>query len=247
MINVVHCKRESNNIYIGRPSPLGNPFPLKKGEERGSTIQKYKDYFYEQIENNNIKFIAELNRLLKIAKQGQLNLGCWCDPNPCHGDVIKEFLEQQLIHKTIPDYKVLECSSKGDKRFSAFYAKIDVYGDYDSIENHYQLSKRFGNEAPSSWKDAKGKTPTHFHLKGFDVDINLLSQFYKVMWVKYLDEHQELVEYASQFDDFNDMFKGKSTNCQADVVKQYVKEGRKSIFDECIEFIEIMKDIKKSL
>lgn len=41
--------------------------------------------------------------------------------------------------------KVLECSSKGDKRLSAFYAKINLFGNYNSIENHYQLSKRIGN------------------------------------------------------------------------------------------------------
>ena len=37
---------------------------------------------------------------------------------------------------------ILECSSKGDKRFSALYAKVKVFGVYDSIENHYQNCKR---------------------------------------------------------------------------------------------------------
>lgn len=44
--------------------------------------------------------------------------------------------------------KILECSSKGDKRFSAFYAKIKVFGIYDSIENHYQNCKRDSNGRP---------------------------------------------------------------------------------------------------
>ena len=30
----------------------------------------------------------------------------------------------------------LECSSKGDKRFSALYAKIVFNGKYKNIENH---------------------------------------------------------------------------------------------------------------
>ena len=36
----------------------------------------------------------------------------------------------------------LECSSKGDKRFSAFYAFVEFDGKYDSIEHHYQNCKR---------------------------------------------------------------------------------------------------------
>ena len=60
----------------------------------------------------------------------------------------------------------LECSSKGDKRLSAFYSKVNVFGKVDSIENHYQLCKRFNNFVPSSWRDSKGKVPTHFVVKG---------------------------------------------------------------------------------
>ena len=37
----------------------------------------------------------------------------------------------------------LECSSKGDKRYSSMYAKVTVFDNYDTIENHYQLSKVF--------------------------------------------------------------------------------------------------------
>jgi len=38
--------------------------------------------------------------------------------------------------------RVLECSSRGDKRFSALYAKVLAFGVRDTIENHYQKSKR---------------------------------------------------------------------------------------------------------
>ena len=34
--------------------------------------------------------------------------------------------------------KILECSSKGDKRFSAFYAKLNVFG---KIERKYKRVK----------------------------------------------------------------------------------------------------------
>lgn len=138
--------------------------------------------------------------------------------------------------------KILECSSKGDKRFSAFYARVTAFGVFDSIENHYQLSKRFGDFVPSSWRDAKGKNPTHIELSGKQHDLEMLSQWYKLLWVRYLDNNTHLVEYASQYDEFNDIFKGKSINCQADVVRQYVKEGRESVLKDCAK---LMNELSK--
>jgi hypothetical protein len=142
---------------------------------------------------------------------------------------------------------VLECSSKGDRRFSAFYAKVAVHGEIASIEEHYQLCKRFGNEVPDSVRSAKGRKPTHFALGGKRYHVKYLSAWYKLLWVKYLDEHPDLVAYASGFGDFSDMFKGRSVNCQADVIHQYVKEGRKSILAELNvkEFVELMRKTEK--
>lgn len=138
--------------------------------------------------------------------------------------------------------EILECSSKGDKRFSAFYAKVSAFGKYDSIENHYQLCKRFGDEAPKTWKDAKGKQPTHIELNGVKYDVQYLSMWYDLLWLKYLDAHPDLVEHASQFDDFNDIFKGKnSVNCQADSIRKYVKEGRGSILHDCSPLIMLLR------
>lgn len=138
---------------------------------------------------------------------------------------------------------VLECSSKGDKRFSAFFAKIQLNGRFDSIENHYQLSKRFGyEEAPRTWKDAKGRKPTHFMINGFTYPRELLGQWYSILWAIYLDKNPHLVEYASRFDKFNDQFRGKSINCQADVIELYVKKGREELLSNCKELLLMIKD-----
>lgn len=139
--------------------------------------------------------------------------------------------------------RTLECSSKGHKAYSAFYAKLPVFGKIDTIENHYQLSKRFGNEVPITWRDAKGKQPTHFVIKGKSFDLKYLSDWYTLMWIKYLDNHPELVEYASQFDEFTDMFSVPTCNCQAVVIKRYIKEGRDVLLKECREFINELKKI----
>ena len=141
---------------------------------------------------------------------------------------------------------ILECSSKGDKRFSALYAKVEVNGIEDTIENHYQLSKRFttlfGVIVPKVWTDAKGKAPDYFEVNGKPFELKYLPNFYALLWVKYLDQHPELVSYARKFDDYHDIFKSKnSVVCQADVIRQYIKEGRQSILDECKEFTRLMK------
>jgi O-acetyl-ADP-ribose deacetylase (regulator of RNase III) len=151
--------------------------------------------------------------------------------------------------------KVLECSSKGDKRYSAFYAKVKVFDVFDSIEVHYQNCKEFLDLSgdfvfASNWKEAKewqkqGKMPVRININGLRLPIDYLTPYYKLLWVKYLDANKGLVEYAKQFDEFTDMFRGKNTmNCQADVVAQYVKQGRESIMNECRPLIRLLN--KKS-
>ena len=135
---------------------------------------------------------------------------------------------------------ILECSSKGDRRFSAFYARIEIYDKWDSIENHYQQSKGFINPPLK----VKGAKPDYLIIKNKKYDKKYLTAYYKLLWVKYLDNNKELVEYASQFYDFNDIFKGKSINCQADVIRQYIKQGRRSIFleQDIKDFIKELKE-----
>jgi hypothetical protein len=142
---------------------------------------------------------------------------------------------------------ILECSSQGDVRYSAFYAKIRLFNKVDSIENFYQLSKRFGDKIPKDWRESKGKTPTHFHVNGFDYNKELLGQWYKLLWAIYLDKNPNLVEHASTFSDYRDTFKGKSKNCQADAIRQYIKQGRNTIIEDCREFLEEVRRNNRQL
>ena len=122
----------------------------------------------------------------------------------------------------------LECSSKGDKRFSALYAKVIFDDKYDSIEHHYQNCKRKYNSS----KVKKGEKPDYIIINQYKLPINFLSPFYKYLWFIYLESHKDLVKYASAFDSFTDMFKGKNTiNSQADVIKEYITNKEKLIND----------------
>lgn len=137
--------------------------------------------------------------------------------------------------------RILECSSKGDKRFSAFYAKVSLFGKYDTIENHYQQSKLFFDE---NWKfqkveNPKGMKPAAIIVNNVFMNVNCLTPFYKFLWLKYLDNNPELVEVLRRYDEYMDMFKGKNTlNCQADVIRQYMKIGRDSLIEDIQPFLD---------
>lgn len=167
-----------------------------------------------------------------------------------------EYFEEILKKEGRKMEKVLECSTysgdaktpKGDKRFSAWGAKVKVGSTFDYIENHYQLCKRFIEDGkvvvPKSWKDAKGKHDiAFFEVLGRRYEPKYLSAYYSLLWVKYLDDNPSLVEYAKGFDKFTDKFKGKSVNCQAEVIRKYVKEGREAILKDTLvkEFVALMK------
>ena len=92
------AKRESGHTFIriDRGSVLGNPFKMSNESERAEVIRKYKEYFYNKVESNDPEFIAALDDVVKKAKEGPIDLGCWCAPRACHGDVIQEYVQNKL-------------------------------------------------------------------------------------------------------------------------------------------------------
>jgi hypothetical protein len=87
---VVHCKKEKYDVYIGRPSPWGNPFALKDESEREAVIKKYRAWLKHQIKTEKIS----KERVLGLRGK---TLGCWCAPKACHGDVLLE--EAEIIYQ----------------------------------------------------------------------------------------------------------------------------------------------------
>ena len=93
MIRVLNKRNyKGSGIYIGRPSPLGNPFVIGRDGDKEKVIRKYRDFLKTAIQNGaGIK--AELDRLEELNKKGDVVLICWCAPSKCHGDIIKEIIE----------------------------------------------------------------------------------------------------------------------------------------------------------
>ena len=109
MINVVNkYKHEpsNNDVYIGRGSPLGNPFTGSKKVEntkatfqcssREEAIENYEKYLRLAIYENDSYICNEMNRIWRMAKTGDVNLVCFCKPKACHGDIIKKLIEEKL-------------------------------------------------------------------------------------------------------------------------------------------------------
>jgi hypothetical protein len=99
---VVNIRDAACDIYIGRGKGgaiprqgygmFGNPIPLKNYRdpaERQRVIDEYRVYFENRLAND-AEFAAAVMQL-----KGK-RLGCFCKPLQCHGDVIAEWLENNV-------------------------------------------------------------------------------------------------------------------------------------------------------
>jgi hypothetical protein len=100
----------------------------------------------------------------------------------------------------------LECSSKGDKRFSAFYARVKRYGG-KSIEDMYQAAKIFADGSTGlTWRQAKGRKPVNIE------DVRIL---YSHLWNVYIRENPELLKVLQEASGLSDIFGQAGHACQA--------------------------------
>ena len=98
-IIIVNKHHGKSGEYIGRGSPLGNPFVIGKDGSREQVIAKYRVWLNEQIMRKNPVVLDELNRLgNKAIDEKGLALQCFCYPKPCHGEVIKEKLIKAMYN-----------------------------------------------------------------------------------------------------------------------------------------------------
>ena len=75
---VVNINKESYDIYIGRAGRgqdgyIGNPVRLERGALKGSTLEAYKTYFMNRLDNDP-QFKQKVHEL-----KGK-TLGCFCKP-----------------------------------------------------------------------------------------------------------------------------------------------------------------------
>jgi hypothetical protein len=93
MIRVGNKRHGDRGIYVGRPSPLGNPFALYREADRAALIRDYEDWLAEQLLDEDSPASRGIHRLAALARKQDLCLVCFCAPKACHADVIKRTIE----------------------------------------------------------------------------------------------------------------------------------------------------------
>jgi hypothetical protein len=108
-----------------------------------------------------------------------------------------------IQHGTAP---FLECSSRGDRRFSAFAARIKGWGN-KSIEAIYQAAKVFADGSIGlTWRETKGKRA---------VNADEVRALYSVLWDEYIAENPHLLSVLTSASGLQDLFGQAGHACQA--------------------------------
>lgn len=86
---VVNLRRSHYDVYIGRAGKgqsgcFGNPYSLRDHGHQAMAL--FESYFQKRVEED-----PEFRR--RVLELRGKRLGCFCKPGPCHGDVIKRWLD----------------------------------------------------------------------------------------------------------------------------------------------------------
>ena len=77
-------KLPNDTIYVGRPSPYGNPYKMASEADRDRVIALYRAHIRARLKRQPM-FLEAL--------RGK-NLACWCElEKKCHADVLLEMLK----------------------------------------------------------------------------------------------------------------------------------------------------------
>lgn len=80
-------KAEDWDVYIGRPSIYGNPYPVAK-YGREEALSRFDAYF-------TMRVLTDEDFRARIQELRGKRLACFCKPLSCHGDIIKEYLDEE--------------------------------------------------------------------------------------------------------------------------------------------------------
>ena len=99
--NLKEWTQDPNNVYIGRAgivfiegsrypkqsSPFSNIYKVGKHGTREEVIQRYTKYIVDKLNN-------EPTLKHKLTKMKGKNLGCWCNPELCHGHILLKLIDK---------------------------------------------------------------------------------------------------------------------------------------------------------
>ena len=72
--------------YPDKASIWANPYKVGKHGDIDEVLEKYEKYITEKIQNDDNYDIETIRNK---------NLGCWCKPCKCHGDILQKILNSK--------------------------------------------------------------------------------------------------------------------------------------------------------
>ena len=121
----MHGPIEGSYFKIDRTTPLGNPYPVSMG--RQECIAKYRRWIYVQLKRypsgEPALYFEELRK--HLIEAGSIRLACWCKPLPCHGDVIRDLLLQNVTYKTPFAFKTIHL----DEEITPFPYEYNLFSE----------------------------------------------------------------------------------------------------------------------
>lgn len=100
-----------SSIYVGRPSALGNPYQIGRDGDRQECIAKYADWLDAQLADPASAAARKFAALRQaLATHGTLTLVCWCAPERCHAEVIRD----RLLGHIPPEHVCQSCGCTED-------------------------------------------------------------------------------------------------------------------------------------
>lgn len=130
-----------------------------------------------------------------------------------------------MIQHGEPPY--LECSSRGDRRFSAFYARLEWWQN-KSIEEIYQATKLF-RLPDGTYRDSLSPKAAKLLQQQPGVQImnmDTLRALYSYLWNTYIQENPELFDVLRAASGLSDMFGQEGHVCQATELWRIRNEDR---------------------
>lgn len=100
-VDVASLMATSHSTYLmdimqSKGSTLGNPFYNRSDLSRAQRIEHFRSWLGEQL-YTNIKVREVIYHLTTLHAQNiNIALMCCCKPKPCHGDVIKSYIEAAI-------------------------------------------------------------------------------------------------------------------------------------------------------
>jgi hypothetical protein len=89
-------KGQAQGFYVGRPTPLGNPFRLEREDQRDQVVNQYATWLDQQLRQGNPEVSRALGELYEALKRrGSVTLLCFCAPRRCHAEVIAWHLKKR--------------------------------------------------------------------------------------------------------------------------------------------------------